>query len=415
MRILYVASGIPVPGSYGGSTHTLEVARGLIARGHEVQVVAAHRAGWSGLRAFWRIGRDCVEGVPVAYVDIPKGVSFLGLSHVGRLVRAYRPDVVMERYYNLAGAGMYWAHRLNLPSVLEVNALIVDPPQVAKRRLDDLLGGPLRRWATAQCRWATRIVTPLHTTVPPEVPRERIVEIPWGANTAHFRPEVRVERTAEIAALRRRLELPPQARVVLFLGSFRAWHGVLEFVEAGLRLVGEREDVRLMLVGEGPQRPAAEARSRKSGLGARFRFTGNVPYGEVPLYLALAEVGVAPFQTRYHAALRSAGFFWSPLKIFEYMAMGLPVVTTATPPLDRIVRQGQEGLLVAEGDVAGLAAAIGELLDQPERARALGRSARERVAAEYSWEKHCERLEGVLATAVQEGPAPHQYLSLCSR
>ena len=321
VRILYVASGIPVPGNYGGSTHTLEVARGLAARGHEVQVVAAHRAGWSGLRACFRIARDTVEGVPVAYVDIPKGLSFLGIPHVGRLVRAFRPDVLMERYYNFAGAGMYWAHRLGIPAVLEVNALIVDPPGQLKRRLDDLLGGPMRRWALRQCRWAGRIVTPLHTTVPPEIPRERIIELPWGANTARFCPEVRAEKAAEIAALRRRLGLPPQARVVVFVGSFRPWHGALEFVEAGLRLAAERENTHFLLVGEGPQRPAAEARCHESPWGERFHFTGSVPYDDVPLYLALAEVGVAPFQTRYHAALRAAGFFWSPLKVFEYLSL----------------------------------------------------------------------------------------------
>lgn len=405
MRILYIASGIPLPGNYGGSTHTLEVARGLLARGHVVQVVAAHRAGWSGAGAFFRVGRGTVEGVSVAYVDIPKAVSLLGLPHMGRLVREFGPTVVMERYYNFAGAGMYWARRLGLPSVLEVNALIVDPPAVAKRRLDDLLGGPMRRWAATQCRWATRIVTPLHTTVPAEIPRERIVEIPWGANTARFRPEVRTERAGEIAALRRRLGLPSEARVVVFVGSFRAWHGALEFVEAGLRLGAERGDVYFLLVGKGPQRPAVEARCQESGHAARFRFVGSVPYDDVPLYLGLADVGVAPFQTRYHPALQEAGFFWSPLKIFEYMAMGLPVVTTAIPPLNRIIRDGQEGLLVPEDDAVGLARAIGVLLDAPERAQSLGQRARARVAAEYSWERHCERLEAVLEGAVHElGP-----------
>jgi len=401
VRILYVASGIPLPGRLGGSVHTLEVARGLAARGHTVQVVAAQTGQHLPLRA----KKALVEGLPVVYLDWPKPLSFLGLPSVGRMVRAFRPDVVMERYYNFAGCGIYWAHRLGLPSLLEVNALIVDPPEVPKRRLDDLLGGPMRRWAVRQCLWATRIVTPLHTTVPPEVPRERIVEIPWGANTAHFRPEVRSERAGEVAARRDRLGLPRQARVVVFLGTFRAWHGAMEFVQAGVQLAARRSEVCFLLVGEGPQRPAAEALCRKSGLEGRFRFTGGVPYEEVPLYLALAEVGVAPFQTRYHPALRAAGFFWSPLKIFEYMAMGLPVVTTAVSPLDRIVRPGEEGLLVAEGDVVGLASAIAALLDAPEQARAMGQNARRRVVAEYSWERHCERLERVLEEAVRSGTA----------
>jgi len=401
MRILYVASGIPVPGSYGGSTHTLEVARGLIARGHQVQVVAAHRAGWSGLRALFQVGQDVVEGIAVAYVDVPKTVSFLGIPHVGRLVRGFSPDLIMERYYNFGGAGMYWAQRLGIPAVLEVNALIVDPPQVWKRRLDDLLFGPMRRWALAQCRWAERIVTPLHTTVPAEIPRECIVEIAWGANTTRFHPEVRTERAGEVAALRQRLDLPLHARIVVFVGSFRPWHGVMEFAEAGARLLERREDVYFLLVGKGPLRPAVESRCQESHCADHFRFTGSVPYGDVPLYLALAEVGVAPFQPRRHPALQAAGFFWSPLKVFEYMAMGLPVVTTAVSPLDQIVRSGQEGVLVAEGAVEGLAKAIEDLLVNEEEAGAMGRRGRERVVAQYSWARHCQRLEGVLEEVVK--------------
>lgn len=403
MRILYIASGIPVPGKYGGSTHTLEVARGLLARGHELRVVAAHREGWNGLRALFRVSQGQVGGVPVDYVDIPKAGSFLGIPHVGRLVRAYAPDVVMERYYNFAGAGMYWAQRLGLPAVLEVNALMVDPPAVRKRRLDDLLGGPMRRWALAQCRWASRIITPLHTTVPQEIPRRRIVEIPWGANTVHFHPDVREQRAAEIAVLRGRLGIPAGMRVVVFVGSFRPWHGVVEFVEAGVRLLARRRDVCFLLVGKGPLWSEVETRCRESGHNDRFRFTGSVPYGQVPLYLALAELGVAPFQPRYHPALQEAGFFWSPLKIFEYMAMGLPVVTTDIRPLNEMVRPGVEGLVVPEGDVDELSRGVEELLDKPAVRAEMGRKARQRVVEEYSWAQHCARLEQVLVEVVTKG------------
>ncbi|MGB9606809.1 MAG: glycosyltransferase family 4 protein, partial [Bryobacteraceae bacterium] len=319
---------------------------------------------------------------------------------VGQVVRAFDPDVVMERYYNFAGAGLYWAHRLGIPSVLEVNALIVDPPQVWKRRMDDLLGGPMRRWALRQCRWAGRIVTPLHTTVPAEIPRERIVEIPWGANTERFRPEVRAERCEEIEALRTRLGLPLDARVVAFVGSFRPWHGAREFVEAMARLSNKREKCFGLLVGDGPQRRAVEALAQEQGASSRFRFVGHVPYGDVPLYLALADLGVAPFRTDAHPALRAAGFFWSPLKVFEYMAMGLPVVTSDISPLNRVVRQGEEGLLVPEGDSEALAEAMAHLLEEQDAAREMGRRARARVVAEYSWARHCERLEAVLQEAV---------------
>ncbi|MEP7190339.1 MAG: glycosyltransferase, partial [Roseiflexaceae bacterium] len=182
MKILYVASGIPVPGTLGGSTHTLEVARGLVARGHTIHVVACSQVGQPNLAALARPISSCDAGFYLHQIDIPKSAALLSAPLILRLARALAPDVVIERYYNFAGAGILAARQLGIRSILEVNALIVDPPEVFKRRLDDWLGQPMRHWALAQCRWADRIVTPLHTTVPAEITRAKIVELPWGAN-----------------------------------------------------------------------------------------------------------------------------------------------------------------------------------------------------------------------------------------
>jgi glycosyltransferase involved in cell wall biosynthesis len=94
------------------------------------------------------------------------------------------------------------------------------------------------------------------------------------------------------------------------------------------------------------------------------------------------------------------GFYWSPLKIFEYMATALPVICLDVPPLAEVVRPEQEGLLVAEGEEDALAAAIGRLLADPARARSMGRAGRERVVAHFSWQHHCEELDRILSSLV---------------
>jgi glycosyltransferase involved in cell wall biosynthesis len=287
---------------------------------------------------------------------------------------------------------------MGIPALLEVNALIVDPPEVFKRRLDDRLGGPMRRWALTQCHWANQIVTPLHTTVPPEIPRAKIVELPWGANVERFAPREQGTGNRE----QNSVPLCPVpcalSPTVVFLGSFRAWHGVLDFVRAGGMLLEQGRECRFLLIGDGPERAAAEQLA--AAWPGRFSFTGAVAYDEVPQLLAGATIGVAPFTTAPHPALRAAGFFWSPLKVYEYMAASLPVITADIHPLNQVIRDGQEGALFAEGNLAGLAAAIARLLDDPVMARACGERARARVVEHYSWARHCEALEQVMYAIV---------------
>jgi len=120
-----------------------------------------------------------------------------------------------------------------------------------------------------------------------------------------------------------------------------------------------------------------------------------LPYERMPEVVAAADVGVAPYDTKRLSQLR-LGFYWSPLKIFEYMASGLPTVTVPVPPLTDIVRAEAEGLFFREGDAVDLAARLVRLAQDGALRRRLGSAARARVVERYSWARHCEQLEAVL-------------------
>jgi glycosyltransferase involved in cell wall biosynthesis len=185
--------------------------------------------------------------------------------------------------------------------------------------------------------------------------------------------------------------------VAAFLGSFRRWHGVEHFAEAARRLIGLGEPISFLAVGGGPELEGLRARVASWGLPpGRFVFTGPQPHERVPDLLSLADIGVAPFDVASHAPLAEYGFYWSPLKVFEYMAMALPVVTIDIPPLNDIVRQGREGLLFPTGDIDGLTSALGRLAGDAELRERLGRPARQRVVANYSWQAHCAALDRLL-------------------
>jgi glycosyltransferase involved in cell wall biosynthesis len=378
VKLLYVATDQVVPGTTGGSVHVLEVARGLAALGHEVHAVVRRTEGAAE--------QEEAEGVRwhrVRWWPPHRFFRWRARAAVEALAGVLRPQAVMERYYNFGGEGILAAAARGLPSVLEVNSPLLDHRRSLKGALDAaLIVRPLRRHRERLCRAAAALVSPLPEIVP-ESARGKTRRVTWGANVTAFHPQRRRP------ALRSELGVPQAATAVVFAGSFRAWHGVHVLEDAARRLSGRR-DIVFLLAGGG----AAAA-----GDGYHGRRLGPLPYARMPELLASADVGVAPYDT---ARLRQLelGFYWSPLKVFEYMASGLPTVTIARDPLTEIVREGEEGLHVAEADPAALAAAIERLADDPAARARMGRSARERVVERYSWEGHCRQLDALLRELV---------------
>jgi glycosyltransferase involved in cell wall biosynthesis len=128
-----------------------------------------------------------------------------------------------------------------------------------------------------------------------------------------------------------------------------------------------------------------------AGADPRFVFAGAVSHDDMPAALAAADIGVAPFDIARHPPL-ALGFYWSPLKVFEYMASGLPVVAPALPRLRALVGDGVEGTLYEPATPAALADALTALADPGRRAQ-LGGAARARAVRDYSWEAHCRALD----------------------
>ena len=241
-----------------------------------------------------------------------------------------------------------------------------------------LLVRPMRRYRERLCRLATALVAPLAAIVP-ELARAKTEVVTWGADVDAFTPERRS------ASVRRELGVPDGAVAVVFSSSFRPWHGA-HVLRAAARALRAHPELYFVLVG------GALPGSKPDFHGVEL---GSVPHARMPEIVAACDVGVAPYDTARLAQLK-LGFFWSPLKIFEYMASGLPTVTIPRPPLTEIVREGQEGLHAREGDPAALAEAIVRLAGDSALRQRLGASARARVVERYSWACHCEQLERVL-------------------
>lgn len=390
MRILYAAIDQVVPGTLGGSTHVRAVAEGLAALGHDVHV--AVRAGAPA-------ATPASTGAGPAWHDIgtPWGSPNLRLLRRGALralAERLRPDVVIERYHNFGGEGLLAARAVGARTVLEVNAPVVDYDGSPKRTLDRLLVvEPMRRWREWQCRAADLIVTTDRAILPPGTPADRVIETEWGADTVRFRPDA----AGPVPFAR-----APGDQVAVFAGAFRAWHGVGRLIDAMAELERRGSRWRAVLIGDGPERPALETRVAALGL-TRVAFAGALPYDAMPAALAAADAGVAPFEPDAHAPLRH-GFYWSPLKVFEYMASGLAVVVPDLPRLRGILADGDAGVLYDRSAPGSLVRAL-DALDDAALRRRLGEAARRRAEAHFSWAAHCRALHDALETMRAASPA----------
>jgi len=282
VRILYSAIDQQVPGTKGGSTHVRAVAEGLAARGHEVHVAATPAA--AGLPP----SRDRLQWHAVT---APLGRAQFRLARRGalrRLAASLKPDAVIERYHNFGGEGLLAARSIGARTLLEVNAPVIDYAGSPKHVVDRLLlVEPMRRWREWQCRAADLIVTPTADILPTWVPAARIIETEWGADTDLFRPDISPTpllrlQTGPPADAQPQPQSQTRAIVVMFVGAFRTWHGVHHLLRAMEQLRARaRHPFHAVLIGDGPERPRAEAQVRASGLD-NVTLLGPRPHDEIP-------------------------------------------------------------------------------------------------------------------------------------
>lgn len=201
---------------------------------------------------------------------------------------------------------------------------------------------------------------------------ERVLVTPSGVDLEQFAPSDGGD------VVRRRLGL--EARFVVgWVGSFRPFHCLDQAVYALASLDG----ASLLLVGDGPERSRIERLASEAGV--HTVTTGTVGHSELPAYLQAMDVGIV---------LSAAGqtFHYSPLKLAEYLAAGLPVVAPRVPQLSERLHDGVDALLVPPGDFQALEEALVRLRDDVELRRTLGGSARAAARERWSWDNQVKRV-----------------------
>ncbi|QDO88617.1 glycosyltransferase family 4 protein [Ornithinimicrobium ciconiae] len=392
-RVAYLSAdpGVPAFGTKGASVHVQEIIRAFRNRGATVRLYTT--------RTDEHVPADLTD-LSVTHVPVDGRADRAADKELPREERTARReqrqvtaahemaaraiadgvDVAYERYSLFSTALAEVTTTLGIPGVLEVNAPLIDEQATHRHLIDAEAAHHALRTQVAAAAVVACVSEPVAQWVRGHCPEaaDKIRVTPNGVNTTRIVP------TAVST------EGDP---VVLFVGTLKPWHGVEVLLDAAALA---RQPWQVRIVGDGPQGPALAEQAARLGLSVDFR--GAVAPGDVPAALAGAAVAVAP----YPVMDEGADQYFSPLKIYEYAAAGLPVVASSVGQVPTIVRDGENGLLVEPSDAASLARAIDALVADPQRARALGVAGRDMVVAGHSWDRVLDLILAGTAAAGHE-------------
>lgn len=397
MRICYLSAdrGIRLHKHNGATAHLRSIVRAFSAIGADVSLVTASETG----------GEDLEDlGIPIVRIPTPHVSESLlsdhaangngnkegrrrkrvahALAHIWNNVMAERtledvlsrdpPDLLFEVYSPFGVAGGIVARRLGVRHILNAHAPLAR--EGAEYRQQALQRAAVLLEHTALD--AAQLVVTNSKELRDElgaagIAASKMEVVPNGVDTELFAPEGETYRDGLDGKF-----------VVGFVASLRPWHGIGMLLDAFRELAADPR-FHLLVVGDGPGK--RELRKLGRELPGRLTHVGEVPVTEVPRYVRAMHVGVAPYPP-------IPGFYFSPLKVLEYMAAGVPVVGSRIGQMSELVRESEHGLLVPPGDAAALADAIRALAADGERRRRMGAAAAQETRRAHAWTQRAERI-----------------------
>lgn len=287
-------------------------------------------------------------------------------------------DAVYVRSHVLAFPVALMCRLAGIPIIQECNGpyddLFIAWPQVRRLR------HPLIWVGRAQYRWADQLITvtpQLGKWLEGESGHGRVSVIPNGANIDLFTPAATSSD-----------DLP--APYAVFFGSLAPWQGIATML-AATEHAAWPADVRLVIVGDGALRGVVE----KAAAAGRVIFLGSRSQRDLP---GIVAGSIASLIVKDHPAHAASGL--SPLKLYESMAAGVPVVVSALPGLEDTVAAHDCGLVVPVADAASLARAVATLSSGPDLRTRLGDHGRQAVVARYSWDACSAATARVIERAI---------------
>jgi len=373
--------------SIGSTIKALELLKVLSKCGHEVKdywmrddLSQKHFSNGSANSS----PRDMLKKYLSRYLHEPNQMlkNIKSLKRETEILENEQPDLVISRLDVHVVSPSVLSKKFNIPFIIEI-----DSPRSYEKityQTQYKVSKRLLRWMEMRFINAGKAgFTVSHQIKQHFVDRgiadEFIDVIPNGADPDRFSPDI------PAADVRKKYNLG-DAVVVGFVGSFIFWHGVENLTYIIKQATRKDANVKFLMVGQGgPLEPMLKQFIFDNKLEGRVILTGHVPHDEVPKYIATMDIVLAPYPDMEF-------FYYSPVKIYEYMSCGKPIISTRIGQITEIIEDRKTGFLTKPNDIETIGNIISELLEQPGLRKQVGNAARNEILAKHTWQKRGEDL-----------------------
>ena len=400
LRILIVAP-TPFFADRGCHIRILGEIKALKSLGCAIQVCTYH------------IGRD-IEGIETVrsrnvpwYQKLSAGpsvhkfyIDVLLLWTMWRACQSFKPNIIHAHLHEGIVIGKLVSLWYGIPMVADLQGSLTE--EILEHGFI-----PKWRWLIGLVRWIEKFVNnmPSHIITSASRMTDLVTERFGVANVSTIGDGVDLDifrRRPEDVALKTQLGMDQEDKVVVFIGVLTGYQGIDLLLDAALLVVKEVPNAKFLIIGF-PE-VAYREKSISMGLGEHVIFTGKIEYADAPRFLSLGRIAVSPKVSTSEANL----------KLFTYMAMGLPSVV-----FDNLVNReilGDLGVYAENGNVTVFAQKILGLLRDDEHAHQLGEQCYQKASSTYSWEAVGNQLQEIYEQCVRESRivAKRGYVS-CSK
>lgn len=373
--------------SIGSTIKGLELMRNLEGFGHEVKIywrkpqpaASNNAAPQSGFRA-----KDWIK----SHIRDPKHFLLHNVKYLAeeyRILKAEQPNVLISRLDLYLFSALALAKWLKIPLVVEADAPCVyetrhfHPHFTRVGKIGEYIEKANLVKADAVFCVSNRA---REYFLQYGISEEKLHVISNGVDVDKFRPSL------DAGQVRRKYQLEGKI-VVGFIGSFHYWHGVDNLIAMIQHVLESHAASTFLLVGSGgPMKSEIEKFIERDHLHDRIHLTGHVDYRKVPNYISAMDIVLAPYPALDF-------FYFSPVKVYEYMACGKPVVTSRIGQLSEIIEHGENGLLCEPGNMHELLENILSLIQNESLRRKIGEQARETVVQHHTWKHKAAALHDI--------------------